>query len=328
MGSDYYSTLGVNKSATKDEVKKAYRKLAMKYHPDKNPNNKEESEEKFKEISEAYEVLSDDKKRSIYDKYGEEGLKGGIPTGDGSSTFHFHASNPEDIFKNFFGGASPFSSLFDDMDIDGFGGSHRGPGGMKSSFFSNGFGPRMNTGPVQPPPVQQPLFVTLEELYKGKTKRLRMTKKILNNDGQSTRDEQKVLTIDLKPGLKQGTKVRFAKEGDQGPNIIPADIVFELREKPHPYFKRNGNDLTYTATVSLSDALTGTQLEIKTLDDRVLRIPVNEIVSPGYNKVIYGEGMPLYKNPKQKGNLVISFNIVFPSHLSPNQKQNIKKILT
>jgi DnaJ family protein B protein 4 len=347
MGLDYYEILGVSKNATADELKKAYRKKAMQWHPDRNPDQKELAEAKFKEIAEAYEVLSDPEKKQIYDKYGEEGLKGGMGGmgGAGGQHFTFHASNAEDIFRQFFGTSNPFDSMFagggmDDDDfgsmggMGGFFGRQGGMGGFTRMGGMSGMGGMggmsgmgRQRGPRQPPPIVQPIHATLEDLYKGKTKRIKITKKVLTGDGQTTKPEDKILTFKINKGWKQGTKIRFEKEGDQGPGIIPADIVFELHEKPHERFQRDGNDLIYVRNISLKEALTGTTVEVMTLDDRLLRIPVNEIVSPGYVKTISGEGMPISKTPEKKGDLKIKFNVVFPRELSSDQKEALKRIL-
>jgi DnaJ family protein B protein 4 len=361
MGVDYYSILGVDRSANEDEIKKAYRKLAIKWHPDKNPNNKELSEKKFKEVSEAYEVLSDPEKRKIYDQFGEEGLKGVPPgaepggaSGPQFTTFHFgtgrpggfRPSNPEDLFKQFFGATGGMGgfNIFDMMDEGGFGSgfggpsfgnaggapfrtSSRGPAGMPG-FGDGGFpsGGRGRTSPVKQAPIEKRFACTLEELYTGATKRMKITKTILDASGKQMKAE-KVLTINVKPGWKAGTKITFPEEGDEEPGIIPADIVFILEEKPHPIFKREGNDLIHTLDVPLRSALTGYTVNIKGLSGQSIRVPINEIITPNYTKVVHGEGMPHQKDPSKKGNLILKFNVVFPRDLNASQKAKLMDAL-
>lgn len=202
MGKDYYKILGIAKGASDDDIKKAYRKLALKYHPDK--NKAAGAEEKFKEIAEAYEVLSDQKKREIYDNYGEEGLKGGAGGGGGGggpgghTTYTFHG-DPRATFAQFFGSASPFTTFFEfgpgggggggggnrvffqdeDMDTDDiFGMSQRGgPGGAFRSHSFNFAGPGAGGGGqnrrerAQDPAIEHDLYVNLEDILKGCTKK-------------------------------------------------------------------------------------------------------------------------------------------------------------
>lgn len=277
MGKNYYGILGLSKGATDDEIKKAYRKLALKYHPDKNKSK--EAEEKFKEVAEAYEVLSDKKKRDIYDKFGEEGLKngggggGGFSTGGGGTEFSGFHGDPRATFAQFFGSSSPFQDFFEfpgggartgpgfhfmdvDMDSDLFGTNGPRPGGPGGAFRSQSFNvhgsPNKGGNKAQDSPIEHDLYVTLEDIVRGCTKKMKISRKVLQPDG-TNRKEDKVLTINVKPGWKAGTKITFQKEGDQGKNKIPADIVFIIRDKPHPLFKREGSDLRYTAKVALKE---------------------------------------------------------------------------
>lgn len=271
MGKDYYKILGIAKGASDDDIKKAYRKLALKYHPDK--NKAPGAEERFKEVAEAYEVLSDKKKRDIYDAYGEEGLKGGQSAGGGGPSngnfqYTFHG-DPRATFAQFFGNASPFSTFFDfggsnrmfnihddDMDVDdpfaslGVGGPPRPGGAFRSHSFNFHGSPNRNKDKLQDPAIEHDLYVSLEDITKGCMKKMKISRKVLQPDG-TTKKEDKVLTINVKPGWKAGTKITFQREGDQGRNKIPADIVFIIRDKPHPLFKREGSDIRYTAKVTL-----------------------------------------------------------------------------
>lgn len=249
--------------------------MALKYHPDK--NKAPGAEERFKEVAEAYEVLSDKKKREIYDAHGEEGLKGGVGGQNGpgvgqSFSYTFHG-DPRATFAQFFGSASPFQAFFDmngsggggntmffdrDMDVDmdpfaNMGMGTRVPGGPGGAFRSHSFnfhGSPNRKEKTQDPPIEHDLYVSLEDIARGCVKKMKISRRVVQPDGTSKK-EDKVLTIHVKPGWKAGTKITFQKEGDQGRNKIPADIVFIIRDKSHPQFKREGSDIRYSAKVSL-----------------------------------------------------------------------------
>ncbi|KAL2483355.1 DNAJ heat shock family protein [Forsythia ovata] len=343
MGVDYYKILQVDKSAKDDDLKKAYRKLAMKWHPDKNPNNKKEAEAKFKQISEAYDVLSDPQKRAIYDQYGEDGLKGQVPPpdaggaggptffstgggGGGPTSFRFNTRNADDIFNEFFGFSSPF------------GGGMGGGSGMRSTRFGGMFddetfasygeggGGGYQSAPRKGAPIEQKLPCTLEELYKGTAKKMKISREILDSSGKTVPVEE-ILTINIKPGWKKGTKITFQEKGNEHPNQIPSDLVFIVDEKPHKTFSRDGNDLLVTQKISLVEALTGCTVHITTLDGRNLTIPINNVIHPNYEEVVLREGMPISKDPTKKGNLRIKFDIKFPARLTSSQKAGIKELL-
>lgn len=139
---------------------------------------------------------------------------------------------------------------------------------------------------------------------------------------------EEILTIDIKPGWKKGTKITFPEKGNEQPNEIPADLVFIIDEKPHPIFTREGNDLILTQKISLAQALTGYTVHLTTLDGRSLTIPINSVIHPNYEEVVPREGMPIPKDPSKRGNLRIKFNIKFPTRLTAEQKAGIKKLLS
>ncbi|MBN3301069.1 DNJB5 protein, partial [Amia calva] len=375
MGKDYYKILGIQSGSNEDEIKKAYRKMALKFHPDKNkePN----AEDKFKEIAEAYEVLSDPKKRTIYDQYGEEGelsaliivvyieyclegvacLKagGGGSTGGPGSTYHytFHG-DPHATFASFFGGSNPFDIFFgpgrtrgttngfdhgdQDLDIDmegdddpfsafsrfgfnGVNGFHHGGGRRHHSESLH------NRRKMQDPPVIHELRVSLEEIFHGCTKRMKITRRRLNPDGRSMRTEDKILNIVIKRGWKEGTKITFPKEGDETPENIPADIAFILKDKGHPHFKRDGSNIVYTAKISLKEALCGCTVNIPTIDNRVIPLPCSDIIKPGTVKRLRGEGLPFPKSPSQRGDLIVEFQVRFPDRIPPQSREILKQHL-
>ncbi|KAF9593896.1 hypothetical protein IFM89_025932 [Coptis chinensis] len=351
MGVDYYKILGVDRNAKDDDLKKAYRKLAMKWHPDKNPNNKKEAEAKFKQISEAYDVLSDGQKRAVYDQYGEEGLKGVPPPGTGysgtpdgysaggggGSSFRFNPRNPDDIFSEFFGFASP---SFSGMGMGGGGGGMGGSSGFPRGIFSGvgaeeilaqmrGGGGEASSGNVmrKAAPIERNLPCSLEDLYKGTTRKMKISRDVLDSSGRPTPVEE-ILTIEIRPGWKKGTKITFPEKGNEQRGVISSDLVFIIDEKPHGIFKRDGNDLIVMQKISLVEALTGYTAQLTTLDGRSLTITVNSIINPSYEEIVRGEGMPIPKEPSKRGNLRIKFNIKFPSRLTSEQKTGIKRLLS
>ncbi|XP_031274619.1 dnaJ homolog subfamily B member 4 [Pistacia vera] len=335
MGIDYYNILSVNKNATEDDLKKSYRKLAMKWHPDKNRDNKKEAEAKFKQISEAYEVLSDPQKRAIYDQYGEEGLKdmppsgsGGFPFGNGSggNSKGFNPRNAEDIFAEFFGN-SPF-----EFGAAGAGRSMRfqsDGGGMFGGFGSNEHVFRTyseGTALRKPPPVESKLPCNLAELYSGSTRKMKISRTVVDGKGRQTQ-ESEILTIDVKPGWKKGTKITFPDKGNEQPGQLPADLVFVIDEKPHDLYKRDSNDLIVNQKVTLAEALGGTSVSLITLDGRNLSIAVTDIISPGYELIVPKEGMPIAKERGNRGDLRIIFEVKFPTRLTPEQRAGLKRAL-
>jgi DnaJ homolog subfamily B member 13 len=158
---------------------------------------------------------------------------------------------------------------------------------------------------------------------------LNLIKKVMNDDGHTSSFREKILTITVKRGWKPGTRITFEQEGDQGPNSIPADIVFIVKDKPHAIFRRDPLEpnLIYTQKIPLSLALIGTTINVPTLDGRVLDLPITDIVKPGYTRIIPGEGMPFVNDPRKKGDLIIEFDIEFPGHLNAENKDFIKKAL-
>ncbi|XP_032846697.1 dnaJ homolog subfamily B member 13 isoform X3 [Tyto alba] len=276
MGQDYYAVLGLGRDAKDADIKKAYRKLALKNHPLK--CKKPWAQKRFTELAEAYDVLSDPMKKGIYDKFGEEGLKGGIPLefddeNPWTAGYVFH-NNPDKVFKEFFGGDNPFAEFFaeDGSELTLPFGGLRGRGVIK-----------------QDPPIVRDLYLSLEDLFYGCTKKIKISRRVMNEDGQTSTIRDKILTIDVQPGWKQGTRITFEKEGDQ--------------------------------------ALIGCTVDVRTLDGRLLNIPINDIVHPKYCKVVPGEGMPLLQDPRRKGDLFIYFNICFPKKLTPDKKKLLKNAL-
>ncbi|KAH7529166.1 hypothetical protein FEM48_Zijuj05G0155600 [Ziziphus jujuba var. spinosa] len=525
MGVDYYNILKVNRNASDDDLKKSYKRLAMIWHPDKNPASKRpEAENKFKQISEAYDVLSDPLKRQIYDLYGEEALKSGQfpppPSSAASSSsssaaaaarnfhnhnrqqhpntsFRFNPRDAADIYAEIFGseagaGGRSTSKAYKD-------GFFRTSNGTTAGEFSGGNASRSGAY-RKANAVENVLPCSLEELYKGVKKKMKISRDVcdasgscpsheldllgsftfnrssylltvcskslmiclnclasaLSNsswkgtllvvaDGTSSlvesemrrdsgfslfrvsqkhvslllitfrmvhtqktislylciflkrvfshklsllwtvlslldlfeikfrclrwvsfghctwleisigtlslggfkfvvgfkfpnerfsfsfcsrvRTVEEILTVEIKPGWKKGTKITFPEKGNQEFGVIPADLIFVVDEKPHALYKREGNDLIVNQELTLLEALTGKTLDLTTLDGRNLLFPLTDIIKPGAEVVIPNEGMPISKEPGKKGNLKIKFDVKYPSRLTAEQKSDLRRVL-
>ncbi len=284
---DYYKILGVERKATDDDIRKAYRKLAKQYHPDYNPDNKK-AEDTFKEINEAYEVLSDSKKRSHYDRLGSD-----------FSQWQSRG-NPGDFNWGQYGG-TPGGSRAPGMDDlnDMFSGSV----GSFSDFFQTifGMGGAQPAARSQPQGYQQELEITFDEAYKG-------TQRRIQTDGR-----EKIVRIPA--GVRTGSKVRVAGAGPNGLDLyLIVDVVDDKR------FERHSNDLHTTATVSVFTAILGGEAEVETMEGRItLNVPAG--TQPDQVFRLAGRGMPHLKNPKEKGDLFVKLKIQIPKYLSAKQRE-------
>lgn len=347
MGRDFYRILGMPRTATDGEIKKAYRKLAMKHHPDKNPSNKVAAEEKFKGISEAYEILSDAKKKKIYDQFGEDGLNGhmgdsgsGGCGGGGFSGGGFRFNDPNDIFAQFFGGGSnPFGG-------GGFGMGGGSPGGAGSgqaggfnfggpgSGFSNmggfsgmgGMGGRPQPEQGQDVPAvalsTHQLPVSLEDLYRSATKKMKVTRR-----RQNGQHEAKILQVPLLPHYKRGTKITFDNAGDEDPYGRSGKVQFVIGEKLHSQFRRDGDNLVHKLTIPLLDAIRGGTFAVPTLagGQRNFSKGPHQIQGGDHHR-IRGAGMP--KKSGGHGDLVVEYHIRLPASMTPQQQQLIHEALS
>jgi len=357
-----YDALSISPSATQDEIKKAYRKAALKYHPDKN-KDKPEAVEKFKEVSQAYEVLSDPEKRKIYDQYGLEFLlrggappppgaeEGGMPgggfggmppggfnfgnmPGGGTRTFHFSTSggpggfsfsDPNDIFSQF--SRSGGAGLGDDHDLfdllGGFGAGGR-PGSRRTTGSFRQPQPRPQSPEVTV--VERPLPVTLEDLYKGTHKKMKIKRKTYDQATGQRKVEDKILEMDLRPGLKAGSKIKFSGVGDQEEGGTQ-DLHFIVTEKPHPTLTREGDNLRTTIELSLKEALTGWKRTVTTIDGKQINVSGAGPTQPGYEERYPGLGMPISKKPGERGEFIVQVKVNFPRSLTAAQKSKIKEAL-
>jgi len=327
----YYKALGVAKDADENEIKKAYKKAALKHHPDKGGDV-----EKFKEISSAAEVLLDPQKRQIYDQHGKEGLEG-----QGGGEGH----SPEDIFSMFFGGQGGSSkrrgpqkgedivhtvkASLEDMyngktvrlaiqrnkpcpDCEGRGGK---VGAEKTCTDCNGRGVKIQIRQIGPGMVQQ--MQSGCTTCKGLCKIIDERDKCKQCKGNKVFKDRKVLEVNIEKGMKNGQKIKFGGEADEIPGTIPGDVVIVVQEKEHEVFKRKGADLVYTMDLTLSEALGGFVKTITHLDNRSLKVQSNpgQVIKQDAVKLIQGEGMPYHGSPFTKGRLFIHFTVTFPKTL-------------
>ncbi|KAF5008095.1 hypothetical protein FDECE_5621 [Fusarium decemcellulare] len=363
-----YDTLSVKPDASQDEIKKAYKKAALKWHPDKNKDSADAAE-KFKECSQAYEILSDPEKRKIYDQYGLEFLlrggaappegdaggnpfagggmpggfsgfnfDGGMPGGGGTRTFHFNTSGggpgnfgfsrPEDIFAEFMrsGGSGMHGADDDDINnvFSSFGGG-AGPRSRSSRMRSSYGEPRARDTTPEVTTVERPLPLSLEELYNGVTKKMKIKRKTYDESGKRVQTDQ-ILEVPIKPGLKKGSKIKFNGVGDQVEGGRQ-DLHFLVEEKDHPLYKREDNDLIHVVTLDLKEALTGWRRTVTTIDGRQLNLEKAGPTQPNSEERYPGLGMPISKKPGQRGDFVIKYKINFPTTLSADQKQKLREIL-
>lgn len=343
----YYDLLGVSPSASEDELKRAYKKMAIKFHPDKNP----ECGDKFKEISSAYKVLMDPEMRRVYDRYGEEGLKEGAGGGGGGHPF-------EDLFSMFGGGGGGSErgggrgeDLVHQMEVtleDLYKGRHQqlsinksvlcsacsGKGSSKDGAVvkcagCRGHGVRIQLRQFGPGLVQQLQQVCPDCQGRGETIDPKFRCQECN--GEKTVQTTKSLDVYVDPGMVHKQRVVFAGEGDQEPDRTPGDVVIYLIQRQHPVFTRDGDDLHIEREITLREALCGFSFTLTHLDGRnlLLRSAPGQIIRPGDQKSVPNEGMPHYKRSIDRGQLIVSFKIVFPEDgsITPEMSTSLQSIL-
>jgi DnaJ-class molecular chaperone len=279
-----YNILKIDDDASHEEIVRAYKREALIWHPQKNPNNKANAITHFNQVTLAYEILSDPKKKEKYDatKKLERGVK---------------HSDPISIFTSVFG---PNYEVPDDTVIE-----------------------RITNR--QDPPVVTEFQVSLEHIYSGIKKIFEVTKNTFGEDEKIIEKTKKRIEINVKRGWKSGTKIIFEKEGDIHVGRDPADLIFVLREAPHPYFVREGNNVIYNASVTLKQALKGVRVTIPLLDGQTKVVTIGKVIYPNYVHRLEGLGFP-DSNTDDLGDLLIRFYVRFPHELNNEQRDNVSKI--
>ena len=291
---DYYKILGVERSASADAIRKAYRKLAMKYHPDQNPGDKN-AEERFKELNEAYQVLSDNQKRARYDQLGSaysnwqgRGAPGNFDWGQWTGRGGGGTRVSMDDLNEMFGGGEAFSDFFRSIF-----------GGMGASAGASG-----RTRPAAG--YQQPVTISLDEAFHGTTR--------------SLQTESRRLEVRIPAGVKTGSKVRVADAGPEGTDLY---LIIEVADDPR--FERDGNNLKTTASVDVFTALLGGEAEVETMTGKVkLGIPAG--TQPEQVFRLAGRGMPQLKNRAEKGDLFVRLKVQIPRYLSARQRELLEEV--
>lgn len=347
---DFYETLGVARGASADDLKKAYRKLAMKYHPDRNPGDKN-AEKKFKEISEAYDVLKDDQKRAAYDRFGHAAFQGGAGAGG------FHGAEGFDF-------GAGFADIFEDL-FGGFAGNARRGG---------------QTGPSRGTDLRYNLQISLEEAFKGKQETIKVATsvaceschgsgsekgskpvecttckgsgRIRANQGFFTIErtchacqgmgkiikdpcrtcagsgrtrKEKTLSVNIPPGVEEGTRIRLASEGEVGARGGPAgDLYIFLSVAPHSIFKRDGDDIHCTIPIAMTTATLGGSIEAPTIDGSRVKVSIPEGTQSGHQFRLRGKGMSVLRS-SSRGDMYIHTLVETPVHLNKRQRELLRE---
>ncbi|MCL2480834.1 MAG: molecular chaperone DnaJ [Spirochaetaceae bacterium] len=357
---DYYEVLGVPKGATKEEIKKAYRKLALQFHPDKNAGNKE-AEEKFKEATEAYDILSDDKKRQTYDQYGFAGIEG------------------------LGAGAHDYSSVFRDMDFeDIFGGSFGGFGSIFDSFFGGGGRSKGRRGDhsTRGADLQYNLDISFKDAVFGSKVEISYTRNhtcdgcngsgaksgsgkktcstcggtgqvrrssgffsiatpcstchgegfVIENPctkcrGSGIEKRTQKIKVTIPAGIESGKRINISGQGNAGNNGGPAgDLYVFIQVKPHEYFERHGVDIYCLISISFTQAALGAGIYVNTLDDKKVKLKIPPGTQNGKMFRLREEGVPHLHNPNRRGDLYVKINVVVPDKLSSKQKKLLEEL--
>lgn len=338
LAADFYKVLGVSRSASDADIKKAYKKLSRKYHPDK--NKEPDAEEKFVEVARAYEVLSDSTKRGIYDRHGEEGVK----QHEGGQQHH----NPFDMFASFFGGGghqqqvrrgptmtSEFEVTLADMykgnDIDFMikkrilcdhcrGSGAASDGDIHTCKGCGGKGIKMVQQQMFPGMVVQSQVTCNECGGRGTV----IHKVCPHCGGSKVVDHTAHYTLEVLPGMPEGHEVVFEGEGDESPDWEAGDVVLKVRSgKQKGSWRRKETSLYWDETISIEEALLGFERNLTHLDGHIVSLKRDGVTQPNFVQVVKEEGMPRFDDPSLHGDLYVEYTVILPATISADQKRKL-----
>ncbi|KAH9838249.1 uncharacterized protein C8Q71DRAFT_750180 [Rhodofomes roseus] len=340
---DLYQALELSKSASEQDIRKAYKRLSRKYHPDR--NQKPGAEEKFIEIAHAYEILSDPEKRQIYDRHGEEGLK----AREGGRQ---HA-NPFDMFSSFFGGGfaqqhqvhkGPTAQFDVEVTLeDIYTGNHidlpvrkrilcdhcRGSGAASSNDIHtcpacNGAGVQIVRQQIMPGMYSQAQVTCNQCGGRGSI----ITRSCPHCGGSKVLEHTQVYSIEIPAGVPEGWEYVLEGEGDESPDWEPGDIVLRIKSrKDKGSWKRKESALYWKETIGVDEALLGFDRNVTHLDGHVVRLKRDVVTQPGFVEVVKGEGMPVHEHGHSHGDLYVEYTVVLPTEVSPEKKRQLLKVL-
>lgn len=354
---DYYEVLGVAKDADAEAIKKAYRKLAIQYHPDRNPGNKE-AEEKFREATEAYEVLSDEKKKQLYDQYGFAGVEGMGQGGAEQFSHVFHDFS--DIFGDMGGG---FGDIFENLFGGGSGRRREKSGPTQGRSIScrvkitlkqaivgtkvdihfqheetcsscQGTGCQAGTGKKTCPTCNgrgevvrsQGFFSVSSPCRKCRGRGVIIEKSCRACGGEGTVNKRKTTTLTIPPGVEDGKRIIIPGQGDASKDGgKPGDLDIMIDVERNEYYVRGNNTISCAISITALQAILGATVKVKTVDDRLVTLQVPPGTQPGMALRIEGEGPPLQYNPKIKGDLLVQVMVVVPNKLSKNEERLLRE---
>jgi len=332
---DYYEILELPRICSQEEISEAYRTLSLKYHPKiTTPENSALYEYYFQKLGEAYEVLSDPKKKEIFDIYGKEGLKNGIMKNGKQIEGYRYLGNGHEIFEKFMGTANPFTLIRENekrsKEI-----KEKENIVIDAAKQNNSNEDKNEEIIKKAKDIIIDLECSLEELYIGCTKNVKYIRKKVASDSVSLEEVEENIDVEVLRGYDKNSVVVFKGMGNEGLGEKNSDLIVKIKEKKNNLFKRvNKNDLIYIHEITLAQALNGDPVRLTTLDNRKIAISIDEIISPSTVKKVPGEGMPIYKKELsvrdleiEKGDLYIKFHIIFPEYIDPARKMEISQLL-